>query len=356
MYGFSRTYVKAMGRLRFNVPLKIPVSFFKRNEKNVAIIGCGQFAFATIGFFLRKRLGNCIYGVYDIDFENAASFTQYYGGKVFDDVDKLISEEKVEYVFIASNHATHSDYAVRALRSNKVVYLEKPISVDHNQFENLMDHCIESKLFVGYNRPFSPAIRTIVSELHRNPRTPMTLNFFISGHKIPEGNWYRNPEEGTRICGNIGHWIDVTIHLLNQIGLPERLTVTLQISSDREIDDNLNLTFVSENEDLITIILTSRTEPFEGINETINLQHGDVIAKIDDFRRLVIWKSDQLIKKRYFRKDVGHENAISQPFDAKNRRDFNEIKISTLLMLAIKDALLDGKKEFVFTVGEKGMA
>lgn len=176
--------------------------------------------------------------------------------------------------------------------------------------------------------------------------------FFVSGHKIPEDNWSRNKEEGTRICGNIGHWVDASIHILNQIGLPKTLTVSLNASSKQEIDDNLNLTFVSEIVDLITIILTSRSEPFERINESINFQHDDIIAKIDDFRRLTIWKNDELFKERYFRKDVGHKDAIYQPFCETNKRDFNEIKISTLLMLETKEAVLHNVKEFSFNLDE----
>lgn len=352
IYGFSRTYVKTIGRLRYDILLKVPISIFKKNKRNIAFIGCGQFAFATIGFFLKKKLGYCVYGAFDINENNVNSFVRYYGGKVFTDVEELIYDDTVEVVYIASNHFTHTKYAIQALNAGKVVYLEKPISVNHNQFYDLMQEYIKDKFFVGYNRPFSPAIKTICSLLDSTQRTPLTLNFFISGHQIPKGNWYRNPEEGTRVCGNIGHWIDLSVHILNKIGLPEKLMVYIQTSSQNEIDDNLNITFVSEKEDLITIVLASRTEPFEGINETVNLQYGTQIAKIDDFRKLTIWNSDKLIKRRYFRKDVGHKNAILQPFDKEKRRDFREIKISTLLMLEIKEAVLSSIKEFTFEINE----
>jgi len=352
IYGFTRTYIKTIGRIRKKTPLKLPLSIFTKNKKSIAIIGCGQFAFATIGYFLKKKLGNSIYGVYDVNDNNATSFIQYYGGKVFDKVEDMLNIDSVKTLYIASNHSTHTKYAIQGLQAGKTVYLEKPISVNYEQFDDLMKYYVEDKLFVGYNRPFSPSIKKIVSVLNTSERQPLTLSCFISGHMIPEDNWYRNPEEGTRVCGNIGHWIDLAIHLLNQIGLPEELTVYIQTSSNKEIDDNLVITFISEKEDLITIVLTSRTEPFEGINETINFQHNDVIAKIDDYRRMTLWKSEQLIKKRYFRKDVGHKNAILQPFNKKNRRDFNEIKISTRLMLDVKEAVLKNQKEFIFKIDE----
>ncbi len=352
IYGFTRAYIKTIGRIRINTPLKLPLSIFKKSKKDIAIIGCGQFAFATIGYFLKKRIGNSIYGVFDINQDNAISFTKYYGGKVFNGTEEILNSVNIKTLYIASNHSTHTKYAIEGLKAGKTVYLEKPISVNYEQFNDLMKYYVEDKLFVGYNRPFSPSIKHIVSLLNTEQRSPLTLSCFISGHKIPKDNWYRNPEEGTRVCGNIGHWIDLAIHLLNQIGLPEQITISIQNSSLEEVDDNLSITFVSEIGDLITIILTSRTEPFEGINETINFQHSDLIAKIDDYRRMTLWKSDLLIKKRYFRKDVGHENAITQPFNKNNRRDFNEIKISTRLMLDIKEAILNNEKKFIFKINE----
>ena len=88
-------------------------------------------------------------------------------------------------------------------------------------------------------------------------------------------------------------------------------------------------------------MLSSRTEPFEGINETINIQCDDVIAKIDDFRKLTIWKNDYFFKKKYFPKDVGHRKSVNQPW-GKFKRDWHEVELSTLLMLHIKDMVENG--------------
>jgi len=87
-------------------------------------------------------------------------------------------------------------------------------------------------------------------------------------------------------------------------------------------------------------MLTSRSEPFEGINETINVQCKNIIAKIDDFRHMTIWKDHLIRKIKFWPKDVGHKKAILQPFSKELIRDFYEIESSTLLMLKIKDMVL----------------
>jgi len=204
-------------------------------------------------------------------------------------------------------------------------------------------------IYAGYNRPFAPAILKI-NEYIRNTGKPMTISYFISGHFIPADHWYRNKGEGTRICGNAGHWLDLTINLFKTRGIiPEKLSISISYANKQETDDNFSISLTPFLNDLVNFILNSSLDLFEGINETINIQCGEVIAKIDDFRRLYIWKNEEYYSTRYFPKDVGHSNAINQPW-AKEKRDWNEIEISTMLMLHIKDMVEAGieNSEFSF--------
>lgn len=342
-----------MGRLRVNIPLKFPLSFNFSTQKNIAIIGAGQFSFATIGYFIKKNRGKSFVGVYDINDYSSNSFVKYYGGKAYDNVDELINNDKVKYVYIASNHASHTDYAIKALNADKVVYVEKPISVNPEQFERLLKAAQGKKMYVGYNRPLSPGIFEITKYFDLGiKRKPLTLSCFITGHKLAVDHWYRNSEEGTRVCGNIGHWLDLSINLLFKIGLPNEIEISIISSNQNEKDDNVSIVMKTDKEDLISIVLSSREEPFEGINETINIQHSSMIAKIDDFRRLTIWNGDVLKKKRYFRKNVGHENAILQPFTNKYERNFKEVEISTRLMLSITNAVKENIQNFIFIISK----
>ena len=350
IYGFSRTYIKVFGRNRRNPLIKFPLNFFSDSKKQFAIIGAGQFAFSTLGYFLKKNYGNCIVGVYDINNKNAVTFAKYHSTKVFLSANDLMSSDDVKVVYIASNHSTHTDYAISALLAGKIVYVEKPISVTKSQFLNLMLATKNRKLFVGYNRPFSPAIILVRKVLDVETRRPLTLNCFITGHKLEKDHWYRDLNEGTRVCGNIGHWLDLSINLLNKIGMPTTIDVSIVCSNLEEKDDNLSISMVTNEGDLIGIMLSSREDPFEGINESINIQHSKVIVKIDDFRRMTIWDGVSKTKRRYFRKDVGHENAILQPFSNLYERDFGEIEVSTRLMLEITESLINGDTHFVFVV------
>lgn len=348
IYGFARTFFKAAGRLNIGKVFSLRSS----KNKDVAVVGCGQFGFSTIGYFIRKNFGNRFAGCYDVDVNNKNKFERFFDTTFsFASYEELVKNDAVKIIYIASNHSTHTPYALDAIRSKKTVYIEKPISVTYEQFKELVliakEHDV--KIFAGYNRPFSGAMYDLKNIIEVASDKAFTISYFISGHMIPEGHWYRDPNEGTRICGNVGHWLDLSIHILALRSIPNTLNVRLTYSNPQERHDDINIAITSENGDLITIVFTSRCEPFEGVNESVNFQYNDTIAKIDDFRRMTVWQNERLINKRYWPKDVGHEKAILQPFSKGGfTRDFKEIEYSTLLMLFIMDMVHNADTNMVF--------
>lgn len=356
IYGPGRTWFKIRGRLR----LKRFALYEKQGIRNIGVIGCGQFAFATIGYFLHRRFGSCILGCYDIDIEAASSLARGFGvTHICEDAHQLLDLPGLHTVYIASNHASHAMYAVAALRRGLDVYVEKPVAVTLEQLALLERARLEAfgRLFSGYNRPFSSAIRNLFHHIQIQSDSGMSMQCFVVGHVLSSDHWYRHQEEGTRICGNVGHWLDLFVHLLNWREMPDRFEVSLTWANDEERDDNLSISISTDRQDLCTIMLTSRAEPFEGINESIQFQHGETFCKIDDFRCMTLWKGSNVVTHRFWPKDQGHRGAIYQPFDDLVR-PWQEVLDSSLLMLHITEmvrkatrfsifSLFDARKELV---------
>jgi predicted dehydrogenase len=344
MYGLTRTIVKVAGRNRLRyLSFFLPSIYISNKSKEISLIGCGQFGFSTISYFLLKNQGNKFLDCYDVDFERQETTARFWKYNSVDNINLLYNNSTCKFLYIASNHATHTYYALKALEKNLIVYLEKPISVNYEQLEILIKTISVRKgtVYVGYNRPFSAAIIQLKKHLPKN--LPISLNCFVVGHKLEKDHWYRNLDEGTRICGNMGHWIDLGVHLLSERGfLPLLYKISVAYSSCEERDDNIAVSISTDFQDLVLIMISARDEPFEGINETINFQSGNLIAKIDDFQKMKIWKGTNSMKFSYSPKDVGHRKSINQPFE-KKKRDFNEIIISTILMLEIKDMVNKGE-------------
>lgn len=349
IYGPRRALFKAAGRLRSGQVWWLGVWPWPR-RRDIGVIGCGQFAFATIGYIVATRLGNRFAASFDPDERAGATFSRFYGSKAGRSAEEVIAAPDVRLVYVASTHSTHADYAIAALAAGKDVYVEKPIAVSTAELTRLLEAraAATGRLFAGYNRPFSGAIRA----LHRFCREvsgPLTLSCTVHGHVLPPDHWYRRPEEGTRICGNAGHWLDLMVHIIGWRGLPARWRISCEWSDPEARDDNLTVTLTSCDGDLVTILMTSRSEPFEGIAESIVLQWGKVSATIDDFRRLTVHAGPRLVRRRYWPKDVGHRAAVLQPFQGEVR-DFREVENSTILMLAIADMVRTGERsrDFAF--------
>jgi predicted dehydrogenase len=353
IYGLARTLTKVLGRLRpkFKLWLILRFPLYSSNGKKVVIIGCGHHAYSSIAYFLTKSTNCNIISVIDIDQQASNSLAYAYnstGGN-----SQMVGEDDTipDLAFICSNHASHTQYAVEYLNKGCDVFIEKPISINMEQLE-LLDRTVKdtgSKIFVGYNRPHSPAIRIIKNYSH-NTHLPFTLSCFITGHYIPADHWYRDPNEGTRIVSNLGHWLDLSVNFLfTTEDIPSYLDIAISYSNQDTPSDNIVVTMVSPRNDLINITFTSRSEPFEGVNESINFQQSDLIAKIDDFRTTNIWKGTRYRKFRHWPKNNGHKATVLQPFIQSSFRHWEEVKVSTRLMLHIENMVLSHKsrKRFI---------
>ena len=145
--------------------------------------------------------------------------------------------------WLSISFADSSNYAISALSKGKNVYIEKPIAVNKKQLSKLLK-CVNNSsnsIYAGYNRPFSKAILDLRDQAFENINLPITLNCFVSAHKLSSDHWYRDKNEGTRICGNAGHWIDLAIHILSWTQLTDQWDIQITYSDSIENDDNLSI-------------------------------------------------------------------------------------------------------------------
>jgi len=348
IYGISRTLVKIVGRMRLRIPFWIFLSFpnYLKNGKTVGFIGCGQQTYSSLAYYLTTSTNFKIIWAYDIDQNAVKSMNIAYGIKNLNVKGDLKNNKLPDIVYIVSNHSTHTEYAIEFINKGCDVYIEKPISINKDQF-NLLSNAIsssDSNIYVGYNRPFSKAIRLLKSYITDFDK-PFTLNCFIIGHLIPDDHWYRDPKEGSRIVSNLGHWIDLFVHIYYWSSrFPDYLDINICYSNENQVSENISVNIVSPYDDLISLVFSTRNEPFEGVNETINFQSGGVTAKINDFRQIEIWNQDKYVSKTYFPKDNGHKRAAIQPKFKNDKRDWIELSTSTRVMLFIEEMVNNKSK------------
>jgi predicted dehydrogenase len=342
IYSVMRVIAKIAGRYRPNLKLwllfKAPL--FRTNGKRVAIIGCGHHAYSSIAYFLTRYSDSTVFYVADKNVEAARSLAYAYA--LNPEMSMLTSSlNKCELAFIASNHASHADYAVDCLNLGMDVFIEKPICTSAKQLKKLSEAVYNSGgcVFSGFNRPYSDAIQSLRERVVVD-ENPFSLNCSIVGHALPNDHWYRNEDEGSRVLSNLCHWLDLSIHFLVSFKIKkfEFLDIELFLSDHDTPSENMVINIKSSNQDLISIFFTTRSEPFEGVSEFILFQKGDLIMKIDDFRSTKFWKNENFEEITYHQKDNGHKACVMQPFLEESDRHFRsweETVLSARLALTV---------------------
>lgn len=346
MYGPRRTLAKVRAQYhmarRYEV-LPEPSMKFK-DDQVFGIIGCGNYAYSTIAYYLQREFGGRIRACMDIDAHRAASLAQAYNVPFHTtDAARIVEDPKIKQVFIASNHASHAEYAIQCLNAGKSVYIEKPPVVNEAQLSRLLVAVRESpgKIFLGYNRPGSRFGRIILRQLSLEPGSAV-INWFVAGHKIDPDHWYYKPEEGGRVLGNLCHWIDFTLAMAGVDAFP----VTIVPARHSQSDSNIAVSYVFANGTVAAITFSAKGHTFEGVMERLSIHKGDILITMDDYRVMTVRRGAS--KKRYvnYLRDHGHKRNIvgaarsvlmDEPQDKS--RVIARLEKSSTLMLATRRAL-----------------
>ena len=130
------------------------------NKIKLGIIGSGH-----LGRLHTKLAGDIpnaeLTGIYDIDSEKAAKVGDELGVKVFSDIDELISSS--DAVSIVATTSSHYDLMLKAFEHDKHVFVEKPITAEIKEAEEVVKIADQKKLKlqVGHIERFNPALLSL---------------------------------------------------------------------------------------------------------------------------------------------------------------------------------------------------
>jgi predicted dehydrogenase len=346
MYGFQRTYMKILGQKHMRRTYKtLPHMKGKvKKNKTVGIIGCGNYSFTTIAYFLRKEFGHCIAACMDKDINRAASYASHYKAPIYtDNADVVINNDNIRLIYIASNHATHAEYAIKALEAGKNVYIEKPHVVSVEQLKRLHQAMqkYDGKVFLGFNRPNS-GFGKLIRDMLLASGGPAMINWFVVGHYLEPSHWYLRRGEGGRVLGNLCHWTDFTLRLVRNNIHPITIVPARFDKSDRDMAVNL----IFSDGTIAGITFSSQGHTFEGVRESLRIQKGNILVAMDDFKSLEIELMAGKTRVVNYYHDHGHKNNIINAYknvhqNEAYRRDMeiSHIVNTAWLFLNVKEAL-----------------
>jgi predicted dehydrogenase len=199
----------------------------------------------------------------------------------------IVELPKPGLVIVATAHDSHARLASTAVERGHCAFVEKPPAVTYDDVALLVETMTArpGAIDVGFNRRYHPLILRAHKRLQEE-RGPTSITCTIKEIALQPDHWYFWPNQGTRITGNLCHWIDLAVFFLAGNPLPVSLTLSPMISgSAHAIDEERVLSVAFEDGSLLTILATGRGDDIRGVQEQIEIRQGHTTVMIDD-----LWK------------------------------------------------------------------
>ncbi|MDQ3632472.1 MAG: bi-domain-containing oxidoreductase [Actinomycetota bacterium] len=201
--------------------------------------------------------------------------------------DEVIADPAASLVAIATRHGSHAEYALRALRAGKAVYVEKPPCLTSEELTDLRHARDESgrMLFVGFNRRHAPHVDALRTHVARAGH-PVEVLIRVNAPALPSGHWLNDPTEGGgRLLGEGCHFVDLASWI---VGAPaDRVSCVVRPRAGETLQTAQRFSIVLEYADdsVATIVYTDGGAP--GLpKERIEAHAGGRSAILRDFRSL----------------------------------------------------------------------
>lgn len=238
------------------------VEHIPSEQIKIGFVGAGNFAVNNLLPVL-KKLNVALLSVSTSTPVNAKSVAERFGfAEATTNSNAIISDNRINTLFIASRHDSHARYVVEALKQNKDVFVEKPLAVNFEQLEEIKDTLSNSssRLMVGFNRRFSaPFVK--MKEFFANRQDKMIINYRINAGFIPNTHWIHAPEQGGRIIGEVCHFVDCAVFLTDALPVSVFATCFSSDNSTMPNYDNVAINIKMSDGSIATISYFANGSP-----------------------------------------------------------------------------------------------
>jgi predicted dehydrogenase len=190
-------------------------------------------------------------------------------------------------VVIATAHDSHTHLACVALKAGHRVFVEKPPAVTPEDVHRLAERMRTNPgaVEIGFNRRYHPLVRRARARLLRESG-PISISCMVKELAFEPDHWYFWPNQGTRVSGNLCHWIDLAVFLLGGRPMPVSVTLSPRMPGTEPCNDEERaLTVTFDDRSVLTIFATTRGDDIRGVQEQIDIRRGQTTITIDD-----LWK------------------------------------------------------------------
>jgi predicted dehydrogenase/threonine dehydrogenase-like Zn-dependent dehydrogenase len=297
------------------VTRKIPLGTVRKSEKSIVlgVVGAGGYVPAMLLPHFKTE------GVEFRSIATASGISAHDVGKRFgfayavSSAEEVLDDANVNLVVIGTRHDTHAELARKALERNKHVFVEKPLALDDEQLEAVLEAASSSsgKLMVGFNRRFSPLAQR-AKEFFNGRETPLSILYRVNAGRIPKEHWTQNAEEGGgRIVGEVCHFVDL---MQSWTGAPpvSVFAEAIGAKSSKIVDaDSVFITLRFADGSNGSIAYLSEGDKSLA-KERVEIFGAGRVFVLDDFRRATLYKDGREEQVTLKVQDKGQQAQVRQ--------------------------------------------
>jgi predicted dehydrogenase/threonine dehydrogenase-like Zn-dependent dehydrogenase len=321
---------------------------FRRVEGKirVGLLGCGNF---TRGFRLPNLAAIKDYEIRAIASASGVAAKEYAqkhnAAYATSDYRKIVEDQEIELVLIATRHNLHSKLAIECLEAGKAVFVEKPLAMNREELELVRSTWQKHPqlLMVGYNRRHAPQGKALFKAIDVRP---LIVRYTVNSGRIPPDHWTLDPVEGGgRLIGESDHFFDFMLFLADS--RPRKVFAQAILGEHETIHTQYNFV-VSVSFDNGSLGQLLYTGFGNGVypREQCEIFSGGKVLRLEDFKTLIGWEPRRFKKRS--RPDLGHKKELEVLAGAfrENSRVFDpaeSVLWPTLISLAAIESLQTGK-------------
>jgi predicted dehydrogenase/threonine dehydrogenase-like Zn-dependent dehydrogenase len=181
--------------------------------KGMCIIGAGNFTKMTMLPSLHKAAAPLQSIVSANGLSGTVMAKKYAIPVSSSNYKEAINSKQVGMVLITTRHNLHAEMVIESLKAGKHVFVEKPLAINKESFQNILDEYQKSNqsINVGFNRRFSPHSKKIKAALPKN--VPLNIVATMNAGFIPPEVWVHDlAVGGGRIIGEACHYMDLATY------------------------------------------------------------------------------------------------------------------------------------------------
>jgi predicted dehydrogenase len=297
----------------------------------IGVVGAGAFATGTLVPAIAALGGTRLVAIASTRGFSARHLADKYRFEsCTTDSAALLQQSDLDAVFIVTRHDQHAGQVRSALRAQKHVFVEKPLSIDRPGLAEVLAAHAGSRriLSVGFNRRFSPLARELAA-FYEKRRTPLVMHYRVNAGEIPADSWIHDPAVGGgRIIGEGCHFIDLCAFVAGASPVSV-YAQSISPAGAARADDNVTLSVRFADGSLATIAYVAIGDATAG-KERLEVLGDGSVAVLEDFRTLTLRRNGRARTSKKMGQDKGHRACVAAFLDAIKTGGSAPIPVETL--------------------------